>query len=67
MNIRVNNHLTEIPDEKNVWWLTEHLEISNRSGIAIAVNKKVIPKSQWTNFMLQESDSVLIIEAAQGG
>ncbi|MGJ1204161.1 sulfur carrier protein ThiS [Sphingobacterium lactis] len=36
-------------------------------GIAVAVNGQVIQKANWANCPLQESDSILIITATQGG
>jgi sulfur carrier protein len=45
-----------------------NLEIgSELNGIAIAVNETVIPKSDWTNYLLKENDNLLIIKATQGG
>ena len=41
--------------------------ISNIKGIAIAVNDKVIPKSEWERFCLQNGDRILAIGAVQGG
>lgn len=37
------------------------------TGIAIAVNNKVIPRTQWETFVLAENDKVIIIHATQGG
>lgn len=42
-------------------------DLSDRSGIAVAVNLKVIPKKDWQNTMLIDNDEVLIITATQGG
>ncbi|WP_206367412.1 sulfur carrier protein ThiS [Sphingobacterium sp. SGR-19] len=36
-------------------------------GIAVAVNNQVVPKTQWASTVLQDSDSILIITATQGG
>ena len=36
-------------------------------GIAIAVNNKMIPRTEWERFMLHENDSLVIIKAACGG
>lgn len=37
------------------------------NGIAVAVNDKVIPKSQWHTFEVQPHDKLTIIRATQGG
>ncbi len=36
-------------------------------GIAIAVNNKMIPRTEWERFMLHENDNLVIIKAACGG
>ena len=41
--------------------------IANIEGIAIAVNDKVVPKSEWEKFCLKNGDSILAIGAVQGG
>ncbi len=44
-----------------------NLSLSNKTGMAVAVNTEVIPKRNWDEFILKESDDLIIIEAAQGG
>ena len=41
--------------------------MSDKTGIAVAINQKVIPRNQWESFILNPSDSVLVIKATQGG
>lgn len=36
-------------------------------GVAIAVNNKMIPRTEWNKFQLSENDSIVIIKAACGG
>ena len=36
-------------------------------GIAIAVNNKMIPRTEWERFVLHENDNLVIIKAACGG
>lgn len=44
------------------------LEIPNKqNGIAVAVNNTVIPKPNWNQHFVQETDEILIISATQGG
>lgn len=38
-----------------------------KKGIAVAVNNRIIPLSAWTETLLKDKDSVLIITATQGG
>ena len=37
------------------------------SGVAVAVNARVIPKSQLSEFLLSEGDAIEIIQAVGGG
>ncbi len=45
----------------------QSLNMPNTNGIALAVNEKVIPKTEWNNFQLNDNDKILIIKATQGG
>ena len=46
--------------------LTAQLELPVQ-GIAIAVNNKMIPRTEWERFSLHENDNLVIIKAACGG
>ena len=37
------------------------------TGIAAAVNNRMIPRAEWDSFALNEGDSILIIKAVCGG
>jgi sulfur carrier protein len=52
---------------KHLSELVQNLNMPTTHGIALAVNEKVVPKSEWGNFQLNENDKVLIIKATQGG
>jgi len=46
------------------------VELGNANGIkgiAVAVNDKVVPDSQWVSFALHDGDKILVVAAAQGG
>ncbi|MCL6528460.1 MAG: sulfur carrier protein ThiS [Thermaceae bacterium] len=36
-------------------------------GIAVAVNRRVIPRSEWAATSLQEGDTIELVYARQGG
>jgi sulfur carrier protein len=38
-----------------------------RSGMAVAVNDEVVPRSRWSTVELVDGDRVEILTAAQGG
>ena len=37
------------------------------TGVAVAVNSKMIPRTDWSDFQLTENCDILIIKAASGG
>ena len=38
-----------------------------KSGLAVAVNDEVVPRSRWASTALQAGDRVEVLTAAQGG
>ena len=68
MKIRVNGEETEVRLNLNVYDLLVALELDPvQSGIAVAVDREVIPKTEWQATVLQENSDVEIIRAVQGG
>ena len=68
MKIRVNGEYREVRLNLNIYDLLIDLELSpDQSGIAVAVNREVIPKSMWKRTVLHENSEVEIIRAVQGG
>jgi sulfur carrier protein len=67
MKISVNSQLREEAENTSLLQLLKKLQLSEKRGIAIAVNAEVAPRKKWSELQLQENDEVLIIEAAQGG
>ena len=37
------------------------------SGIAVAVNQRMVPRIEWDSYALNEGDNILIIKAVCGG
>ena len=37
------------------------------TGIAVAVNNRMIPRAEWDSFALNDGDNILIIKAVCGG
>ena len=66
MKIKVNNQGTEITQGNNVASLAQQLE-SPQQGVAVALNNRMIPRSQWDEQESKEGDSLVIIKAACGG
>lgn len=66
MKVQVNNKEVETTPASTITQLTTLLELPMQ-GIAIAVNNKMIPRTEWDRFSLQESDKLVVIKAACGG
>lgn len=68
MKIRINGEDREVRPNLNIYDLLIELELnSNQSGIAVAVDREVIPKTKWQETKLCEDSEVEIIRAVQGG
>ncbi|BEG98681.1 sulfur carrier protein ThiS [Bacteroides sedimenti] len=66
MKVQVNNQEMELSAQSSIQQLSETMELP-QAGVAIAVNNKMVPRTQWHQFFLQENDQVVIIKAACGG
>jgi len=51
----------------NLNGLLEEMHLSDKTGIAVAVNESVIPRKQWPEKEICENDTILVITAAAGG
>jgi sulfur carrier protein len=67
MQIKLNNQLKVFPKQSTIQQVLDELMPEKQKGIAVAVNKSVIPKADWPKHFLAENDDVLIIKATQGG
>ena len=66
MNIAVNGKPRMVSEGWTVSRLIQDLRL-NPSGIAVAVNRTVVPQSQRSVIELRETDDVEIIQAGGGG
>lgn len=67
MNVFFNSKKIELPaGTTTVADLLEFKEVSP-TGIAVAVNNKVVSKAAWDSTPLNEGDKVLVIAAVCGG
>ena len=68
MKIHVNGEETTVDPNLNIHDLLIVLELNpKQAGIAVAVNREVIPKTAWQATELREDSDVEIIRAVQGG
>ena len=65
MKIKVNNKEVET-GANNLLQLSQQLELP-QTGIAVAVNNHMVPRSEWEHFVLHENDELIIIKAVCGG
>ncbi|QXP52117.1 MULTISPECIES: sulfur carrier protein ThiS [unclassified Cellulophaga] len=66
ISILVNEKPMRIQKNTNVLQLLEKLQ-TPQNGIAVALNNNIITKDFWKYEILDENDSLLIIQATQGG
>lgn len=66
MKLTVNSKETEVKDGCTVTELATCLALPEK-GVAIAVNNKMIPRTEWAERVLQANDSLVVIKAACGG
>lgn len=68
MKIHVNGEEKTVRPNLNVYDLLTALELNpTQAGIAVAVDREVIPKTKWQATKLRENSEVEIIRAVQGG
>ena len=66
MKVSVNEKQIELDGKCNIEQLLNKLQ-SPLKGSAIAVNQKIISRSEWTNYQLQENDQISLFQAIAGG
>lgn len=66
MKVQVNNKETELLSQSSIQQLALSMELP-AAGVAIAVNNKMVPRTEWNQFVLKENDQIVIIKAACGG
>ncbi len=66
MKLLVNNKEIELLQGNTIADLAQQMELPLQ-GVAIAVQSRMVPRSEWSTKILQEGDSLIIIKAACGG
>ncbi len=67
MEIVINQQPQTVPNSCQVRQVLQTVWPELPSGIAIAVNNTIVPKTSWDTYLLQPNDHVTIIKATQGG
>lgn len=65
MKIRINNKETDVQAEA-ILDLAKELSLPER-GVAVAVNNRMIPRTDWQQTALKDDDNIVIIKAVCGG
>jgi sulfur carrier protein len=65
MKIKVNNKEVET-GASHLLQLSQQLELP-QTGIAVAVNNHMVPRTEWEHFAIHEEDELIIIKAVCGG
>jgi sulfur carrier protein len=66
MKVIVNGERQEHPDDVTLAEVVAALTIAP-SGVAVAVNGVVVPRSAWGDTTMADDDSVEVLTAVQGG
>jgi sulfur carrier protein len=66
MKVTVNGEDHALPNGSTVSDLVESMGLEPR-GVAVAVNREVVSKSEWQEFELSEGQRIEILRAVQGG
>lgn len=66
MKVYINQNKTEVPEGTTVKELLDLQQIA-AEGTAIAIDNKLIPKSEWSNRTLTDGDKITLIRATFGG
>lgn len=63
MEIKLNNEIRIVDAGTTVADIVGAASV----GVAVAVNGKIVKKSEWSNTPLKDGDDVVVIRAAYGG
>jgi thiamine biosynthesis protein ThiS len=66
MNIRINGNSREIADHIKLSDLLRGLQIRSE-GIAVELNREVLPRERWNSVVVQEGDALEIVQFVGGG
>ena len=66
MQILLNGEQREVESEITLAALLQLLDLPE-AGVALALNRQVVPRDQWPVLQLKEGDRVEIVRAVGGG
>jgi len=65
--IYINDRPMEVGAGETLIEVVRTLGVSEKKGVAVAVNGLVVPRTAWQTRALAAADRVLLIQATQGG
>lgn len=65
MNIKINNKETEVK-ATSLQELATELSLPEK-GVAVAVNNRMVTRTDWNQTVIKEGDNVVVIKAVCGG
>ena len=66
IEITLNGEAHRFPANQNVQQLIDSLGLTGQA-LAVAVNRRVVPRASWLEQVLQASDRVEVVRAIGGG
>jgi len=66
ITVTVNGAVTQVAPASTVRDLVTRVA-GDRSGVAVAVNDTVVPRTRWADTPIREHDRIEILTAVQGG
>lgn len=66
MHIKVNGDPVDLPDDFSILQLLMQLGLA-RVKVAVELNREIVPRSEYSERLLQAGDSVEIVQAIGGG
>ena len=56
-----------MPDDASVRDVIASLDVNDDSGVAVAVDGTVVPRSEWDGIRLSGGQKIEVVRAVQGG
>lgn len=67
MKVKLNDIELQLSEESKLVALMKANNLYHESGIAVAINEEILPKTDWEQYQVKDNDNILIITATQGG
>lgn len=67
MEITINGELRRIQENDTIQALLESLDVRRTDGLAVALNDRVVRKTEFSITKIEPGDRIEIIRATQGG